>query len=58
MNQDDQMAAQNPAVPDEPWENCKGQCGCTPWCRDCLLQKKKKHEEKLNREGLSDDNKE
>ena len=45
-------------VPDELWENCKGQCGCNPWCRDCLLQKEKLHEERLNQQGRSDDNKE
>jgi hypothetical protein len=42
-------------MPDELWENCKGQCGTTPWCRDCMLEKKKLLEEKLNREGRSDD---
>jgi hypothetical protein len=30
--------------PDDDWENCKGQCGYTPWCKDCknpeTLQKK------------------
>jgi hypothetical protein len=20
---------------DDNWENCKGQCGYTPWCRTC-----------------------
>jgi hypothetical protein len=29
---------------DDDWENCKGQCGYTPWCRDCktpeTIQKK------------------
>jgi len=45
-------------VPDELWENCKGQCGTTPWCRDCQLEKDKLHEEQLNREGRSDDKKE
>jgi len=42
-------------MPDEPWENCKGQCGTTPWCRDCMLEKEKLLQEKLNREGRSDD---
>jgi hypothetical protein len=21
--------------PEDEWENCKGQCGYTPWCKDC-----------------------
>lgn len=46
------------SIPDELWENCKGQCGTTPWCRDCKLEKEKLLEEKLNREGRSDDKKE
>jgi hypothetical protein len=54
----DQKLEQEPPVPEESWENCKGQCGYTPWCRDCLLQKEKLVEERLNREGRSDDNKE
>jgi hypothetical protein len=47
----------NPASDEEgnAWENCKGQCGNTPWCRDCLLEKKRLYEESLNRPGCSDD---
>ncbi len=40
---------------DEPWENCKGQCGTTPWCRECMREKERLHEERLNRQGRSDD---
>jgi len=58
MVPDEKMTPVQPAVPDEIWENCKGQCGYTPWCRDCMLQKGKLLEEKLNREGRSDDNNE
>ena len=43
---------------DEVWENCKGQCGFTPWCRDCQLEKEKLHKEWLNRQGRSDDKEE
>lgn len=21
--------------PEDDWENCRGQCGFTPWCKDC-----------------------
>ena len=42
---------------DEPWENCKGQCGNTPWCRECIREKERLHEERLNRQGRSDDKK-
>jgi hypothetical protein len=58
MVPDQKSTEQKPSVPDDLWENCKGQCGYTPWCRDCLLQKGKLVEERLNREGRSDDNKE
>jgi hypothetical protein len=27
---------------DEDFENCKGQCGYTPWCRACQEELKKK----------------
>lgn len=47
-----------PVQDDELWENCKGQCGFSPWCRDCLLQKEKLHEERLNQQRRSDDKKE
>ena len=43
---------------DEIWENCTGQCGADPWCRDCMREKKRLHEEWLNREGQTDDKKE
>jgi hypothetical protein len=48
---DQKNAEETLRVPDEPWENCKGQCGTTHWCRDCLLQKEKLREERLNRQG-------
>ncbi len=55
---DQKTGEENQQVPDELWENCKGQCGTTPWCRDCQLEKEKLHEERLNRQGRSDDKKE
>jgi hypothetical protein len=55
---DQKKAEETLHVPDETWENCKGQCGNTPWCRDCQLEKEKLHEERLNRQGRSDDKKE
>jgi hypothetical protein len=55
---DQKTGEENQEVPDELWENCKGQCGTTPWCRDCQLEKEKMHEEMLNRQGRSDDKKE
>jgi hypothetical protein len=55
---DQKTGEENQEVPDELWENCKGQCGTTPWCRDCQLEKEKMHEERLNRQGRSDDKKE
>jgi hypothetical protein len=48
-------AKENTLVTDDLWENCKGQCGTTPWCRDCMREKEKLLEEKLNRERRSDD---
>jgi hypothetical protein len=48
-------AMEIPPVTDDLWENCKGQCGTTPWCRDCMLEKEKLLEERLNRERRSDD---
>jgi hypothetical protein len=27
--------------PDEDFENCKGQCGYTIWCRACMEETKK-----------------
>jgi len=55
---DQKNAEETLRVPDEPWENCKGQCGTTPWCKECQLEKEKLHEERLNRQGRSDDKKE
>jgi hypothetical protein len=46
---------ENAMVTDDLWENCKGQCGTTHWCRDCMREKEKLLEEKLNRERRSDD---
>jgi hypothetical protein len=43
---------------DEIWENCKGQCGADPWCMECMREKKRLHEEKLNRQGRYVDKKE
>ena len=45
-------------VSDELWENCKGQCGADPWCRECMREKERLHKERLNRERRSDDKKE
>jgi len=42
---------------DEIWENCKGQCGADPWCMECMREKERLHEERLNRQGRSDDKK-
>jgi hypothetical protein len=53
--EEQKSAEENPSVPDDLWDNCKGQCGYTHWCRDCLLEKEKLLEERLNREGRSDD---
>jgi hypothetical protein len=53
--QEQESAEKIPSLTDDLWENCKGQCGTTPWCRDCMLEKKKLLEETLNREGRSDD---
>jgi len=47
-----------PLMQDDIWENCKGQCGFTPWCRECILVKEKLLVEKLNRQGRSDDKEE
>jgi hypothetical protein len=58
MLPEQRSAAEKQTVPDDIQENCKGQCGYTPWCRDCMMQKQKILEERLNREGRSDDNKE
>jgi hypothetical protein len=52
---DQKTAEAKRPIPDEVWENCKGQCGTTPWCRDCMLEKEKLLEEELNRKGRSDD---
>jgi len=43
---------------DEIWENCTGQCGADTWCRECMREKKRLHEEGLNRQGPSDDKEE
>lgn len=40
---------------EEAWENCKGQCGADPWCQVCLKEKKRLHEEELNRKAQTDD---
>ncbi len=58
MLPDERSETGKPDVPDDLWENCKGQCGYTPWCKDCRLQKEKLLEERLNHEDRSDDNKE
>jgi len=60
---DPALPEQNPSgekqqEPDEVWENCKGQCGYTPWCRECMLEKEKLQKEWLNREVRPDDKKE
>jgi len=26
---------------DEIWENCTGQCGADPWCRECMREKER-----------------
>lgn len=57
MIPDQGLATEEATLPDEFWENCKGQCGYTPWCKDCLLQKEQLQKESLNREGCSDDKK-
>ena len=40
---------------EEAWENCTGQCGADPWCRVCLKEKNRLHEEELNRKARTDD---
>jgi hypothetical protein len=55
---DQKTGEEKQRVPDELWENCRGQCGFTPWCRECQLEKEKLHQEWLNRQGRSDDKKE
>jgi hypothetical protein len=44
--------------PDEIWENCRGQCGTDIWCRECMLEKDRLHEEWLNRARQTDDKEE
>ena len=55
--QQDPTEAKQP-IQDDPWENCKGQCGFTSWCRECILVKDKLLVETLNRQGRSDDKEE
>jgi hypothetical protein len=57
LSQKDTTGAKRP-VQDDLWENCKGQCGFTPWCRECTLVREKLLEEKLNRKGRPDDKEE
>lgn len=52
---DQKTGEEKQRVPDELWENCKGQCGADPWCRECMREKERLHEERLNRQGRSDD---
>ena len=40
---------------DEAWESCTGQCGADPWCRVCMKEKERLHEEELNRRRRADD---
>jgi len=40
---------------EEAWEFCKGQCGADPWCRACMKEKERLHEESLNRRAQADD---
>lgn len=55
-----ETAPQAPAVAtDDDFENCKGQCGYTIWCRACMEETKKliheAEQKKLaEREALSD----
>jgi hypothetical protein len=55
LAQEQQPARETPSVLDDDWENCKGQCGSDPWCRECMREKERLHEERLNRQGRSDD---
>jgi hypothetical protein len=55
LAQEQQSAGETPSVLDDDWENCKGQCGAYPWCRECMREKERLHEERLNRQGRSDD---
>lgn len=52
------MTEKETATPVDP-ENCKGQCGYTPFCRECLQERKrlireKKEAERKRREELDD----
>lgn len=40
---------------EEAWELCKGKCGADPWCRVCMKEKERLHEESLNRRAQADD---
>ncbi len=53
-----QATEEKPPGADESWENCKGQCGADPWCRECIREKERLHEEWLNRQRRSDDKEE
>jgi hypothetical protein len=55
LAQEQQSARETSSVLDDHWENCKGQCGADPWCRECMREKERLHEERLNRQGRSDD---
>jgi len=55
LAQEQQSARETLSVLDDDWENCKGQCGADPWCRECVREKERLHEERLNRQGRSDD---
>jgi hypothetical protein len=35
---------------DQDFENCKGRCGYTPWCRACLEERKKLQREAEQKE--------
>jgi hypothetical protein len=58
LAQEHNSARETPSVLDDDWEYCKGQCGADPWCRECMREKERLHEERLNRQGRSDDKKE
>ena len=37
---DQKTGEEKQRVPDELWENCKGQCGAHPWCRECSWKRR------------------
>ena len=49
QSQENQTTAPAPAKDD--FENCKGQCGYTQWCRACMEEKKKLLDEMERKEA-------